>query len=117
MRIEAGVFDMDGVLLDSEPLHFAILNQVLAAEQRRLSPAENDEFLGWTTQATFDVLVPRLRLSQPAAVYIERYEAALLRALAEPQTPAPGVLALLDTLQQLGLRLAVASSSQRSWID
>jgi len=29
-RIDAVVFDMDGVLLDSEPLHFITVNELLA---------------------------------------------------------------------------------------
>ena len=35
MQIEAIIFDMDGVLLDSEPLHWLAMNRALGDAARR----------------------------------------------------------------------------------
>ena len=45
-----------------------------------------------------------------------RYDELLLRVLHQPHPPARGVTALLERLRELGVRLAVASSSRRMWV-
>jgi HAD superfamily hydrolase (TIGR01509 family) len=104
------------VLIDSEPLHFDVLNSVLARDGHRLSPHENEEFIGTTSEKMFSMLIERWALPCSVAHYIALYDEALLAVLALPRPPAPGVAALIDHLRSQGVRLAVASSSRRSWI-
>ena len=114
-RFEAVVFDMDGVLIDSEPIHFEVLNEVLAADGG-LSAAENDEFIGTTTAFLWTTLIERRGLRESREVYEARYDAAVLRKLAQTWPAADGALALVARLQELGVRLAVASSSKTAWV-
>jgi HAD superfamily hydrolase (TIGR01509 family) len=116
-RFDAVIFDMDGVLIDSEPLHFGVLTELLAAEGRAYTRAENEEFIGTTTQAMFSTLIARYGLPGSLADYEAAYDAAVLRVLEQPHPPSAGVLALVERLRQLGARLAVASSSRRLWIE
>jgi HAD superfamily hydrolase (TIGR01509 family) len=116
-RFDAVVFDMDGVLIDSEPLHYRVLNQVLRdAEGYTLTEAENDEFLGTTTEAMFGTLIARHALRHSIAEYVQAYESALLEVLQRPLTPQPGVVALIEQCAARGVAVAVASSSKRSWV-
>lgn len=108
---------MDGVLIDSEPLHFGVLNEVLAAEGRTYTAEDNEEFIGTTTDYLWDTLIPRWGLRQPKAEYERRYDDAVLRVLSKPWPAAPGVLDLVRRLQAMGTPLAVASSSKRKWIE
>jgi HAD superfamily hydrolase (TIGR01509 family) len=64
----------------------------------------------WTT------LIARRGLREPRDVYEARYDAAVLRILDRSWPAAPGVAALVRRLQELGVRLAVASSSKRAWV-
>ena len=116
-RFDAIIFDMDGVLIDSEPLHFEVLNEVLAEDGHTLSRAENEEFIGTTTEAMWATLIARRGLVRPMAEYRALYDEILLRVLRQPREPAPGVLALIQRARQLGMRLGVASSSRRLWIE
>jgi HAD superfamily hydrolase (TIGR01509 family) len=115
-RFDAVVFDMDGVLIDSEPLHFAAANEVLARDGG-LSRTENEEFIGTTTEFFWDVLIKRRGLLRARDYYEARYDEAVLRILGQPHAPAPGVHELVDRLRALDVRVAVASSSKRAWID
>jgi HAD superfamily hydrolase (TIGR01509 family) len=117
VRFDAMVFDMDGVLLDSEPLHFKALATVLGAEGVELAMPEFEEFIGTTTESMFLELVARHALARPVSDYIARYDTEILRLLRDPRPPAPGVLELLSAARSTGLRLALASSSRRVWID
>lgn len=116
-HFEAVIFDMDGVLIDSEPLHFAVLTEVLAAVGHTLTRAENEEFIGTTTEAMFSTLIARHALPGTVRDYETRYDVGVLRVLQEPHAPAPGVTALVERLRERGVRLAVASSSRKLWVE
>jgi HAD superfamily hydrolase (TIGR01509 family) len=116
-RFDAIIFDMDGVLIDSEPLHFEVLNQVLAADGHALGRAENEEFIGVTNETMWQRLIARRGLLRPMADYQAQFDEILLSVLLEPRDPAPGVMALVQRGRDLGMRLGVASSSRRMWID
>ena len=116
-RFDAIVFDMDGVLLDSEPLHFEALHSVLRADGVSLSRAENEDFIGSTVEATFGALIARYALRRTLAEYVGIYDAAVLRVLEVAREPAEGVLDLLCAAKTRGMRVALASSSRRLWVD
>ena len=116
-RFDAVIFDMDGVLLDSEPLHHRVLNRVLSeSDGYTLGDVEYNEFLGTTTEAMFATLSARHAFRSDIASYVRAYESTLLEALKQPLTPQPGVVALIRHCINAEIGLAVASSSKRTWV-
>lgn len=113
-RFQAVIFDMDGVLVDSEPLHLEALNEVLAAEGHRLTEAEYLAYVGVADE--WADLIRRKGLRHAPEHYRERYHQAVLRALRRPLRPQPGVAALLDGVRARGLKVGLASSSRREWV-
>jgi HAD superfamily hydrolase (TIGR01509 family) len=116
-RYDAIVFDMDGVLLDSEPLHYAALNTALGRDGLRLGRDEYEHFIGTRTEAMLSDLIARYQLPRSQAEYLRDYDAAVVEQLQEPRSPADGVGALMQFARGLGMRLGLGSSSRRLWID
>ena len=108
----AVIFDMDGVLVDSEPLHEQAIGAVLAAEGYRLTAEEYASLVGTTVSHLWDFVFKRFPLVGDWATYHARYEAAILERLtAGTLEPEPGVTELVERFAREGRRLAVASSS------
>ena len=115
--IEAVIFDMDGVLADSEPLYHLSLNQVLQSHGHSLTDEDNRIILGTTVDFTWQTLKERFRLDGEIEDWIGVYDEVLLKNLKENIEPSPGLYALLDSLDARGLPFGLASSSQANWVD
>ena len=113
----AVIFDMDGVLLDSEPLHYRALSRVLAEDGFEWTEKDNEQLLGTTVADTFRIIGENLPLTRSIDSYVATYESRVLEILNGPLEPAAGVRDLLMRLRSARVPLAVASSSRRSWIE
>jgi len=109
------VFDLDGVIADSEPLHaranaeyFAGLGPGLVDE------ALLDSMMGRRVRDLTDVVARRSR-RPPDEVFAER-ERVFWRLLEEGLEPRPGVQEAIARLRAAGLTLAVASSGTRGYV-
>jgi HAD superfamily hydrolase (TIGR01509 family) len=118
------IFDMDGVLVDSEPLFLRAINQVLLNEGvSPLTEEENEQFLlGTTVEETWRLLREEhlhhdRYLPLPMEEYVQRYDTVVRQVLRAELAPQPGVTRLLTECVRRGLPRAVASSSLRSWVQ
>ncbi len=115
--VTAVIFDMDGVILDSEPLHLEAANRLLAREGVHLHASENEEYLGWNEAAYWGALKEKFHLARSPRDYTNERHAVLVDLLKEHLPIAPGLVAFLEGLVLRKLPLAVASSSERDLID
>jgi len=113
---KAVIFDMDGVISDSEPLYAQTLNQVLGTHGYALSESEYKEILGTTAEYTWQWLVNKFNLPGGAQRWMQKYDSAIEENLRENAVPSPGLYRLIDQLKARGLKLGLASSSQGNWV-
>lgn len=116
--LKAVIFDMDGVIIDSEPLHAKAA--VLALKQYNLDITEEycTPFIGSTTKHMCETIVQQFSLDVSAEELTEtnnRMKESLARIKGYP--PVPYVKELIKDLHSNGLRLLIASSSPRSAIE
>jgi HAD superfamily hydrolase (TIGR01509 family) len=116
VRFQAIVFDMDGVLTDSEPRHFEALNTLLAEFGTRLAEADYAHLAGHHGDYTWRWLVDRFGLAVDFDEWRDRYDPIIVSLLRRPAAPLPGIRALAGVARSRGLRLALASTSRTSWI-
>ena len=113
----AVIFDMDGVLVDGEPLHYEVVRRLLAQESVDFSLADYQRYLGTTLQSTWTDLRNRYSLARTYEWYAEAYDREVIRSYREDAELLPGAEALLGALAGAAVPLALASSSNRDWVD
>ena len=115
-RFRAVIFDMDGVLADSEPLYLQGINEVLKDFGMAITEDDHNELLGAAVGPTWDFIFEKY---SPPASYdecVSRYDQTMVKLLSRPHEPLPGVRELLSELKRRGIPRAVASSSWPNWV-
>lgn len=108
----AVIFDMDGVIADSETFNIGITQSILRAEGAEFDPHYNDKFLGATHESMWTVMKEEFGLKEEIQQYIDRWSAIRKEKIKkESIKPIPGVIDLIRSLKKQGYKLAVASSS------
>lgn len=119
MRYEAILFDFDGVLVDSEPVHFECWQEILGTFGMHLDwETYSEHGIGVSDRDLMSLLCRRaerpLAVEQLLAEYPRKKELFLARMLAREPFPAT-VLELLPQLD--AYQLAVVTSSGQSEVE
>jgi HAD superfamily hydrolase (TIGR01509 family) len=109
--IEAVIFDMDGVLIDSEPIHSEAARAMLADLGVEYVPDVDEDLVGCTDSDVFHALRARYGLAEDEGQLAAAWVARSVKLLSRPLVPMRGVPDVLHALRRSGLRLALASSS------
>ena len=110
---DAVIFDMDGVLVDSEPIHYEI-EKMLFAKLGMLVPEEvHQSYLGAAGDFMYSDLKSRFGLSETVKELVEIDEAFRCDYFNRLSMVSlnEGVFNLLNEIKLAGLKLAVATSS------
>ena len=115
--IRALVFDFDGVILDTETPFFRSWQEIYQKHGYDISIQDWGSMLG----SSSDPEDPYDRLEDYLGASLDREAIRLKRInremeLLETEAILPGVESVLIEGRRLGLKLAVASSSERSWV-
>lgn len=112
--ISAVVFDMDGVLVDSEPLSRRAWAQLAAEYHYTLDDETYRQMVGWRTDQSVQMFLATCPIPLRPEDVIARKTAYLDAIRAEAGVPVmPGVDEVLTAVHRLGLPWAVATSSRR----
>lgn len=117
--IKALIFDFDGLILDTETPEFHSWQNIYREHGFELPHEKWGTIIGGSGHSSFDAAEHLSLLSQG------RLDSASLRgrnrlesnSLILTQKPLPGVVDYLREAKRLGLKLAIASSSEHAWVD
>lgn len=111
-RIKAVLFDMDGLMIDSEPYHLKAFDTVLRRYNSSLSQEENKtRYIGIEDIVAAADMVERKQLPISKEELVQKKQQAYLQYLKSDIVAKVGLMELLISLKQLRLKTAVASGS------
>jgi len=116
--LQGVLFDMDGLLVDSEPLWFEVECAVMARLDGRWSEADQQALVGGSLPRTVSYLLERA--AQPASrEQVSRWLVDGMTALlmSRPLTALPGARELLAEVRAAGVPHALVTSSERPIMD
>lgn len=110
--VHAVIFDLDGVLLDTEPLYTQATQEVLAPYGQEYTWALKVEMMGRDSRRAAEFLVATLGIPLTAEQYIARRQ-PLLERTCRTAAALPGAEELVRALHAHGVPIALATSSER----
>jgi HAD superfamily hydrolase (TIGR01509 family) len=118
MQIKGLVFDFDGLILDTEGPSYRSWEEIFVSYQTSLPLSEWNSCIG----SSFDAFDPFTYLKTKVNCPLDEKEIrarALQRSieLVKSKQPLPGVLNMINEAHQHGIKTALASSSDRAWIN
>ena len=109
----AVIFDMDGVLVDTEPLHLRATQATLGSRGGSYTARDNQAFFGATDPEMLRVLRILFGLPQSTAELVEAHTAHLVELIRVEARPLPGVPDVPLWLRKSGVRLGLATADHQ----
>lgn len=118
MPIKAVLFDMDGVLLDSEPLHVVINSEIYKDLGITIDQDLINEFVGRTSSERWKRIKAKFGLEHTVEQLSDRQWNALIKALQDSELrSSAGLDTLLAYMKENGIRATIASASAGSFVE
>lgn len=114
----AVVFDLDGLLIDTEWVFAEAAARILARRGQRLEPEFFATMMGTPGRDALPRFCDRYRLTDPLAVIAAEYKQSFLDVLAGSRPPLmPGAVDLIRRLEERDVPRAIGTSSTREYVE
>ena len=113
----AVVFDMDGLMFNTEDVYWDVGMELLRRRGYCYSRELSDAMMGRPPQSCFDVMIRWHSLKDTWQDLAAESEEIFLGLLDQHLAPMPGLMELLEALEQAGIGKAIGTSSSRCSLE
>lgn len=117
--LEAVIFDLDGVMIDTDYIQSQAFEKVLA--DHGIKPKKNEHgtvhISGASTPETWELLKKEYGFDADTEYLTRKKRRIVMDILAGELTPLPGLLELLEDLSSYDIKVAIATSAQRERLE
>jgi len=118
--LEAVIFDMDGVLIDSEPFHLVVNEKIFANLGINLSEDEYHSFIGTTHKDMWSTIKKRYNLPQSVPELVNMQVSGNINYIKNEDIEPlkiEGITDLLSKIARYNIKIGIASSSPTEVIE
>lgn len=116
-KLEAVIFDMDGVIIDSEPIHYKVNQKLYDELEIEVSKEEYNNFVGISNSDHWKHLKEKYNLTESIEELIANQNNQNLEHLeGSDEEPILGIVQILEELKIENIIIALASSSSLRYI-
>lgn len=109
--IRAVVFDMDGLMFNTEEVYTQVGSRLLRRRGHEFTPEIKDLMMGLQAHEGFELVIRHLGLADTVEGIIEESDREYMAIVGDLIRPMPGLMELLDALEAAGLPKAIATST------
>ncbi len=117
MTLRAVAFDMDGLMFNSEDVYTEVGKELMRRRGFEFTKGLKDAMMGLPPKASFKAMIAWYSLPESWDVLYEESEEIFLSLMDGALWPMPGLLELLDSLEQNQVPKAIATSSSLRLTD
>jgi len=118
-KIQAVIFDLDGVIVSTDEFHFLAWKQLADAEGIPFTREDNERLRGVSRMESLDILLEKStrEYSDVEKEEMATHKNTIYRESLKALSPAdilPGVAGVLKGLREYGIKIAIGSSSKNA---
>ncbi len=116
-KLQAVIFDMDGVIIDSEPIHYKVNQKLYEELEIEVSKEEYNNFIGISNTDHWNHLKEKYNLTDSIEDLIDKQNNQNVKHLqGSDEEPILGIVQLLEDLEINNIKIGLASSSSLRYI-
>ena len=116
-NMQAIIFDLDGVLIDTEWISYLVWVEIVRQYGGNLTKENFPNMIGLTGEETAEYVMRATGISFEMAPTVARVWEIIIQRIQSGIEPMPGAAQLLQTLSERGYPMAIASNSPTEYIE
>lgn len=117
--LKAVIFDMDGTLVDSEPIYLDAAVELFREFGLDISDDEHAQFIGTSIESMWRYVREKYSLDKPLDMLVDQTKQRFLHKIRVKNrlVPMPGVVPLIGRIKEAGLPVAIGTSTNRDLME
>ncbi len=115
--VQAATFDLDGLMFNTEALYEEVGSEMLERRGKTITRALLDQMMGRPSRVALEIMIDWHQLDATVDELQEETDQTFGRLLPARLAVMPGLLELLDALEDSTIPKAFATSSRRAFVD